>query len=147
VPRDQPFAKVLKDGVLICKLINVIQPGSVKSIKTKGGNFQLMENIAAFQKACKKYGVPQEEIFQTADLFEARNIDQVALSLFCLGRVAKNKNFDGPTLGPKMSEAQKREFTEEQLRAGDGQISLQAGSNKGASQAGISMGKQRMIVD
>ena len=46
-----------------------------------------MENIAAFQKACKKYGVPPEEIFQTADLFEARNIKQVCLSLFCLARI------------------------------------------------------------
>lgn len=107
IPRDQPFEKVLKDGQWICKLINVIQPGSVKRIATKGSNFQLMENIAAFQKACKKYGVPPEEIFQTADLFEARNIKQVCLSLYCLGRIAKAKGFDGPTLGPDMSDDQK----------------------------------------
>lgn len=107
IPRDQPFEKVLKDGQYICKLINVIQPGSVKRIATKGSNFQLMENIAAFQKACKKYGVPPEEIFQTADLFEARNVKQVCLSLFCLARIAKNKGFDGPSLGPAMSDDQK----------------------------------------
>jgi len=40
-----------------------------------------------------------------------------------------------------------RSFTEEQLRAGDSIIGLQAGSNKGASQAGLTMGKQRMILD
>jgi hypothetical protein len=36
-----------------------------------------MENIQRFQAAAKNYGVPQEEIFQTADLFERRNIPQV----------------------------------------------------------------------
>lgn len=40
-----------------------------------------------FQAAIKKYGVPEEEIFQTADLFERRNINQVALCLFSLGRI------------------------------------------------------------
>lgn len=147
VPRDQPFEKVLKDGVVICELINVLQPGSVKRIAKKGSNFQLMENIAAYQKAVKKYGVPQEEIFQTADLFEARNIKQVVLSLYCLGRIAQNKGYDGPVLGPKMSDANKREFTEEQMKAGAGHISLQHGSNKGASQAGLNMGKPRSILD
>lgn len=38
-----------------------------------------MENIQRFQAAVKNYGVPQEEIFQTADLFERRNIAQVRI--------------------------------------------------------------------
>lgn len=40
-----------------------------------------------FQAAIKKYGVPEEEIFQTADLFERRNIPQVTLCLYALGRI------------------------------------------------------------
>lgn len=40
-----------------------------------------------FQAAIKKYGVPEEEIFQTADLFERRNIPQVTLCLYSLGRI------------------------------------------------------------
>lgn len=40
-----------------------------------------------FQAAIKNYGVPQEEIFQTADLFERRNIPQVTLCLYALGRL------------------------------------------------------------
>ena len=46
-----------------------------------------------------------------------------------------------------MADENKREFTEEQLRAGEGHIGLQAGYNKGASQAGQNMGKQRMVLD
>lgn len=59
---------------------------------------------------------------------------------------ALNKGLQG--FGPKMSDENKREFTEEQIRQGrDAQIGLQAGSNKGASQAGLNMGKQRMVLD
>lgn len=148
IPRDQPFEKILKDGQVLCNFINKIQPGSVKRINKKGGNFALMENIAAYQKAIKAYGVPDDEIFQTVDLFEARNIKQVIKSILALGRICLNKGFDGPTIGPKMSEGEKREWTEDDLRAGrQGVIGLQAGSNKGASQAGQNMGKQRMIAD
>lgn len=149
VPRDQPFEKVLKDGVILCNMMNKLIPGSVKRINKKGSNFQLMENHAAFQKGMKKFGVPDDEIFQTVDLFEARNIKQVVMSLGALGRIASNKpDYNGPKMGPKMAEGEQREWTEDDLRAGrQGIIGLQAGSNKGASQAGINMGKQRMIND
>ena len=56
-------------------------------------------------------------------------------------------DYTGPMLGPKMAEKQSREFSEDQLREGRNVISLQYGSNKGASQAGMNLGKQRMIND
>lgn len=143
-----PFEKVLKDGVVLCKLINKLKPGSVKKIHAKGGNFVLMQNIEAFQGGMKGYGVPQDEIFQTVDLFEARNVHQVVLSLGALARITSNKpDWTGPQYGPKMSTENKREFTEEQMRAGDAHVSLQYGSNKGASQAGLNMGKMRSVHD
>ena len=37
----------------------------------------LMENIQAFIGAAKNYGVPDEEMFLTPDLFEGRNLPQV----------------------------------------------------------------------
>lgn len=55
------------------------------------------------------------------------------------------KNPSLPAIGPKESTEQKREFTEEQLQAGKGVIGLQMGSNKGASQAGmtpVGLGRQ-----
>jgi len=149
IPRDQPFEKVLKDGVILCNMMNKLIPGVVKRINKKGSNFQLMENHAAFQKGMKKFGVPEDEIFQTVDLFEARNVKQVVLSLGALARIASNNpDYTGPKMGPKMAEGDKKEWTEEELRAGrQGTIGLQMGSNKGASQAGQNIGKQRMIAD
>ena len=49
--------------------------------------------------------------------------------------------------GPQESQGNVRSFTEDQLKAGQNVISLQYGSNKGASQAGMNFGKTRMIID
>jgi len=135
---DEDFATLLKDGILLCRLMNKIQPGSVKRVKEKGSAFMLMENVQAFLAAAKRYGVPEEEVFQTPDLFEARNIPQVVLCLFSLGRVTQmHPEYSGPQIGPKMSTKNERNFSEEQIRQGrDATIGLQAGTNIGASQAG-----------
>ncbi|CAL4121691.1 unnamed protein product [Meganyctiphanes norvegica] len=132
------FEDVFRDGVILCNLINKIAPDSVKKIQTSGGSFKLMENIQRYQQAVKKYGLPGEEIFQTADLFEKRNIPQVVLSVYALGRITqKHPEYTGPGLGPKMSTEDKKEWDEDQQRQlRDGQIGLQAGYNKGATQAG-----------
>ena len=39
------YEDVLRDGIVLCKLINKIAPGSVNKIQTSGGSFKLMENI------------------------------------------------------------------------------------------------------
>ena len=47
-----------------------------------------------------------------------------------------------------MAESQHREWTEDQLRANrQGIIGLQMGSNQGATQAGLNIGKARSIND
>ena len=50
-------------------------------------------------------------------------------------------------LGPKEATENKRDFSDEQLNAGQSIIGLQMGTNRGASQAGMSFGKTRHIVD
>ena len=51
----------------------------------------LQFSLCRFQTALKKYGVPEEEIFQTADLYERRNIPQVTLCLYALSRLVCRK--------------------------------------------------------
>jgi len=48
---------------------------------------------------------------------------------------------------PRKSEKNVRDFSDEQLKAGQAVVSLQYGSNKGASQAGMNIGKGRSILD
>ncbi|UJR35235.1 hypothetical protein I4U23_028000 [Adineta vaga] len=141
-----PYEDALKDGVLLCKLMNKLQPGAIAKICTSGGGFKLRENVSAFQTAARSYGLPDSELFQTVDLFEKRNIPQVTQCIHALGRHAQKKKFTGPSLGPKMSDANQRDFTEEQLRAGQGMVGLlNDGMNKGASQSGQNFGLSRHI--
>lgn len=46
----------------------------------------------------------------------------------------------------RKAQEHKREFTESQLKEGKNVIGLQMGSNKGASQAGMSYGRPRQII-
>lgn len=133
---DGSFHEALKDGVYLCKAINVIAPGSVKKINQSKMAFKMMENIGNFLEGCYGYGLVKTDVFQTVDLYEAQNMPQVINGIHALGRKAQKKGFQGATLGPKESSEHKREFDEETLQAGKTVIGLQMGSNKGASQAG-----------
>lgn len=151
--QDNAFGKsgdvvnLFKDGQILCHLINAIQADCVKKVNTNNMAFKQMENIGNFLKGCEKIGMKKDDLFQTSDLYEGNNIPQVITTIMAVGRKAQSLNYDGPTLGPAESAENKREFTEEQMRAGEHIIGLQAGSNKGASQAGQNFGKTRAIID
>lgn len=85
-PASAAYEDILKDGQVLCRLINKIKPGSVAKVNESGGQFKMMENINNFQKALKAYGVPEQDFFQTVDLFEKKDISQVTNTLFALGR-------------------------------------------------------------
>lgn len=135
------FYEILKNGTLLCRLINCLQPGTIKKINETQMAFKCMENIDAFLKQARAMGVPAQETFQTVDLWERQNLNSVVICLQSLGR--KAQNFGKPSIGPKEAEKNVRQFSEEQLRAGQGVISLQYGSNKGANQSGINFGNTR----
>jgi len=131
----------LRDGTLLCKLANVIQPGTIKKVQASKMAFKCMENINMFLEAAKSFGVSSQELFQTVDLWEKQNMNAVVICLQALGR--KASKYGKASIGPKEAEKNERQFTEEQLRAGDTVISLQYGSNKGANQSGLNFGNTR----
>jgi len=147
ITKQEEVVSILKDGTLLCKLINIIKPGSVKKINTQKMPFKQMENINNYLKGCETVGCKPIDLFQSVDLYESQNVSQVTNGIIALGRKAQDSGYLGPKLGPSEAKENKREFTEEQLRASDGIIGLQAGSNQGASQAGQNFGKTRSIID
>lgn len=58
----------------------------------------------------------------------------------------RHSDWNGPYLGPKPADECKRDFSDDVLKAGQGIIGLQAGSNKGATQSGQNMGASRKIL-
>lgn len=54
--------------------------------------------------------------------------------------------FGKPTMGPREAQGEKKEWTDEQLRASEGIIGLQMGSNKGATASGQNFGNTRHII-
>lgn len=139
-------ADCLKDGIVLCKLMNVLYPGSVTKVHHSDAAFKQMENIGRFLDGCVEYGCSKTDLFQTVDLFEETNMPAVIQGLFALGRKARINGFKGPALGPKESTGEKKYWSDDQLRAGrQGVINLQAGWNKGANQSGMNFGLGRQI--
>ncbi|CAK1546254.1 unnamed protein product [Leptosia nina] len=134
--------ETLKDGAVLCKLVNKFQEGLVKKVNKSAMAFKCMENINAFLEAAVKLGVPPQETFQTIDLWERQNLYSVIICLQSLGR--KAGKYGLPAFGPKEADKNVREFTEEQLKAGQNVISLQYGTNQG-QQSGISFGNRRQM--
>ena len=141
------FHEALSDGTYLCKAINVLRPGSVLKINSSAMAFKKMENIGNFLTAIEKYGVKKTDSFQTVDLYEASNIPQVIDTIHALGRAAQRNKFSGPVLGPKEADKTVRNFDPvSQKAASQSVIGLQMGSNRGASQAGMTpYGLQRQI--
>lgn len=138
--------QVLKDGIILCKLANVLEPGSVKYKSSKMMAFTMMENINAFLLFCERFGVAKHDLFQTVDLYEQQNIPQVINTIHALGRKVQSKKPGLPKLGPKESGKNPRPFSDVQKNAGSSVIGLQMGSNRGANQSGLNMGLHRQIV-
>jgi len=149
----------LKNGQILVKLINIIYERTPKlpdtcrhekfpfRYNTMSAPFKQMENIQIFLQAAERYGVPRQSLFQTVDLFESRNMAQVLNSILQLGTECQRSGFTGPVCGARPTSTNYRQFSEEQLRMGEGIINLQSGTNKFASQSGISFGAVRHIAD
>lgn len=70
------------------------------------------------------------------------------LILFVCRQAQSKPGYSGPDgYWPRKAERNTRDFTEEQLKAGQNVISLQYGTNTGATQAGMNIGKGRSIMD
>lgn len=92
------YDESLHDGILLCKLMNKIKPGSVPKIHTTGNVMKLRENAGFFQQAALAYGIGENDVFQAVDLFDKKNISQVTMCVFALSRLAQKHNFAGPKL-------------------------------------------------
>ncbi|XP_025096983.1 myophilin-like [Pomacea canaliculata] len=144
--------EALGDGYVLCILADRIKPGCVPAGKLKkrpAMAFAKMEMIELFNQKIKQppLSVPEHACFATPDLYEKQNMVQVITCLESVARKCQAPDIPVEGFGPKEAEANRRDFSEEQLNQGKNIIGLQMGSNKGASQSGQNFGKARHIVD
>ncbi|KAI1422811.1 hypothetical protein F5Y12DRAFT_577438 [Xylaria sp. FL1777] len=95
----------LKDGVALCKLVNMaIGPQGVK-FKQSSMPFVQMENISHFLRACQSppLNLQEHDMFLTVDLYEQKDPAQVLQCIGAFSRAAHAVNPDAfPSLiGPK----------------------------------------------
>jgi hypothetical protein len=89
----------LKSGVVLCNLVNKIRPGIVANIQKGKAPFVMMENINAYLQAVQALGLPAVDLFQTVDLYEAKNMTAVLTNLHALGKLSNRiPGFAGPYL-------------------------------------------------
>jgi hypothetical protein len=82
----------------------------------------------------------------TVDLFELKNPGQVIDTLFALSRHATKQGFSGPSLGPKLTDKNERNFSAEKLAEGKNTATMMSmGSSQGANASGMNYGARREI--
>ncbi|TNN88638.1 Transgelin [Liparis tanakae] len=153
-PDKTGFQNWLKNGSVLVELINSLYATDkpIKKTKTSTMVFKQMEQISLFLKASENYGATKTDIFQTVDLFEGKDMAAVQRTLMALGNLAVTKN-DGcykgdPSWFHRKAQENRRDFSEEQLTEGKNVIGLQMGTNRGASQAGMTgYGQPRQIIN
>ncbi|KAM9983283.1 hypothetical protein ACTFIZ_000183 [Dictyostelium cf. discoideum] len=79
------FSSSLKDGILLCRLINTIIPNTILYINNGNSSFKKMENIGNYLKGCLVVGLKKTDLFDTPDLFEEKNINFVISNIHVLG--------------------------------------------------------------
>ena len=68
------FGTLLMDGILLCKLMNAMEPNSVKKINKLKSPFKQRENIELYLRACRDFGLQEGGLFQVNDGFEHKNL-------------------------------------------------------------------------
>lgn len=93
---DHSFRAALKDGVLLCKLMNRLKPYSVKKVVCASDELtteeeQSARNITNFLKAAGEFGLDPTDLFQLDDILEDtwRDRPRVVECLYLLQRRAE----------------------------------------------------------
>eukprot|EP01133_Synstelium_polycarpum_P011899 gene11899-13864_t len=93
------FHTHFKSGVLLCRLINAIKPGTVRRINESTVSFKHLENIGNYLKACAVIGLLDVHLFNSIDLYENKDLALVVNNLAVLAKfAARVEGYTGPHL-------------------------------------------------
>lgn len=89
------LAKYLRDGVVICQLVNTINPGSIDmrevNLRPQLSQFLSIKNIRAFLTSCQTaFEMKQEDLFDPYMLFDCSDFGRVIHTLSLLSTSSHN---------------------------------------------------------
>eukprot|EP01117_Protostelium_nocturnum_P012279 TRINITY_DN451_c1_g1_i1.p1 TRINITY_DN451_c1_g1~~TRINITY_DN451_c1_g1_i1.p1 ORF type:complete len:1064 (-),score=484.82 TRINITY_DN451_c1_g1_i1:37-2904(-) len=100
----EEFSNSLKDGVILCNLMNKISPGSIsKQAQPTKAAFKMMEHAVWFTSAVSHYGV--KCLFTPNDLVWGSNMMSVLATLYELAELASEKGNAPPVEKSQLSQS------------------------------------------
>ena len=119
------FHTFLKDGVVLCRLMNAIRPDTIKKVNKSAIPAFQMDNITQFIRALRGFGVAEQDLFGTVDLYEGRNMNAVLKGLLSFGRTIQRvaPEYTGPVIGIREVERREIVIEESKLQAAKAQPS------------------------
>ncbi len=94
------LSRNLKDGTVVCRLLNKLKPGTVKTIHNSPMGTSQMLNIHAFRLGCLDFGIPESYICEASVIFEMKSTAQVVQAIFAIAAAipCALPNYRGPLL-------------------------------------------------
>jgi len=110
---SKTFEEQLRRGIVLAKLAQIIQPGSVKKIfDAEKLQYRHSDNINYLFNVMRNIKFPENFIFELTDLYDKKNIPKVIYCLHALSHFLEVTGFLHPAVKDLVG---KLEFSEEQL--------------------------------
>ncbi|XP_029380248.1 guanine nucleotide exchange factor VAV3-like isoform X1 [Echeneis naucrates] len=94
------LAQTLRDGVLLCQLLNNLRPGTINlkeiNLRPQMSQFLCLKNIRTFlASCCDVFGLKKSDLFEAFDLFDVRDFGKVmdTLSKLSYTTIAQQAGF------------------------------------------------------
>lgn len=95
----------LKDGIMLCKILNILHPGAVQQLNDGQGAIPALENLSKFAGGCTAYyGVDRKYMFRPLDFFNQTPKGEEGMTVF-LAALAIRASEKGYTVNFPVMEA------------------------------------------
>uniref|UniRef100_A0A7E4VLB7 Calponin-homology (CH) domain-containing protein n=1 Tax=Panagrellus redivivus TaxID=6233 RepID=A0A7E4VLB7_PANRE len=92
-PNEKDVAEWLKDGTILCEVLEIVMPGSLlRRVTTRKSQFSAAENVTNFLDSAKAGGVDDFWLFELSDLLDEKDIGRVFRTLAHLKENLKKRN-------------------------------------------------------
>jgi hypothetical protein len=89
---EETLQEALKSGVRLCNALNLVYPGTIPKINSKGTVYMQRENLDKYVKACARLGFNKSLLFDVPDLYDGQNMTKVVENIYELAHFGSRKS-------------------------------------------------------